>query len=818
MKTNRQKKINLPKSGFNRSRFNWSHDVNTTFSWGEIQPTQCKLIQPNSKTMLSTQELIRLAPMVEPTFGRIKFKTFNQFVPIADLFGNYDAMMAQEPISTAFGTKVPQAMPSIILGRLCSYVLHGARVNIYWSIGNSNADRLANYNNGLFTTTYRDSSTVPPATSGAYTALLNSGVLSNYINGYVNLDSSLNTGYRVCLIPALMEQSSMKECYIDSIDATKSYDNPNKPSVIPLAPTTFDELFPIKRSVDVDANGYPARYREVTFDSADYTIDFSVKTSDNSVYYYSLLVELSDFGKRIRKVLQGCGYQIDFSSNNEVSLMPLFAQYKAYFDVFGLQLYHGWETTHCAKVLQSIDQCFIESISHNYPSNNPLVQDLPNLHNDYTFVNGNEFIRFMLDEIGNEWYTEDPDWIGSHIDKLAVSPQAEIGTSLATSKFISIDASGLTGPHLDVNQVVNADGTVPSMEQYSNYQLSNGANENSVLGFIDNIQHSQVDTDLLKRMYRWVNRNTLIGREIAKLLRAQGLGDYVDECKSNFIGSTDTMITISDVVSTADTNSGSGGAYLGEYGGKGLQYLENKMLIFENDTAGYWVTLATIVPESGYTQGLDPTLLCLKKFDLYNPDFDAIGMELTTKQVVCAARFMHPVSPAIALEGREGFGFTPQMSRFKVCQNLTNGDFNRHALRTKYLPFTLDKQLSYNDWVSAIEGYDENNKKNVVVVNRTNTLNKLAVAGDVWRTPTKFPWLGNFNRIFYNEGSDGNLTAQLSTLEGYLIGWESYNSDNFLSHAIYNLQCEAPMKPIENSYGLNEDINPTHGVITSSKA
>ena len=399
MKTNRQKKINLPKSGFNRSRFNWSHDVNTTFSWGEIQPTQCKLIQPNSKTMLSTQELIRLAPMVEPTFGRIKFKTFNQFVPIADLFGNYDAMMAQEPISTAFGTKVPQAMPSIILGRLCSYVLHGARATVYWSVGDSNAARLNSYNDGILMTSYRDSPTSSAPRDLAATALFDSGVLSNYTNGYVNLDSSLNTGYRVCLLPAAMLQSSMKECYIDSIDSTKSFDNPNKPSVIPLAASSFAHLFPVNRSYAVE--DVPNNQREVTFDSADYTIDFSVKTNDNSVYYYSLLVELSDFGKRIRKVLQGCGYQIDFSSNNEVSLIPLFAQYKAYFDVFGLQLYHGWETTHCAKVLQSIDQCFVESISHNYPSNNPLIQDLPNLHNDYTFVNGNEFIRFMLDEIGN---------------------------------------------------------------------------------------------------------------------------------------------------------------------------------------------------------------------------------------------------------------------------------------------------------------------------------------------------------------------------------------------------------------------------------
>ena len=776
MKANRQKKIVLPKSGFKRSPFHWNHDVNTTFGWGEIQPTQCKLIQPNSKTTFSTQELIRLAPLVEPTFGRVKYKSFNQFVPIADLFGNYDAMMAQEPISTAFGTKIPEALPSIILGRLCSYVLHGAHGTIYWAQGSSNATRLANYNAGKMGTIYRASVNASAPSDSNVTALFNSGVLTSQANAYVNLDTILNTGTRVTLIPALMEQSAMKECYIDSVTPTDSFDNPNKPSVIPFAATAFSDFFPVKRSVAPET--IPPRMREVTFESADYSIDFSVKDSSDNIYYYSLLVELSDFGKRIRKVLQGCGYQIDFGSKTEVSLMPLFAQFKAYFDVFGLQLYHGWETTHCAKVLQSFDQTFITNISKNYPSlgYTPLVQDLPNLYNDYGFANGNEFIRFMLDDIGNEWYTEEPDWIGSHIDKLAVSPKAAIGTSLSSSKFISVDSSGLAGPHLDSVNVINADGTIDSQEAggangLPGTQLNNGTNQNSVLGFIDNVEHSQVDTDLLKRLYRWVNRNTLIGREIAKLLRAQGLGDYVDECKSNFIGSTDTMITISDVVSTADTNNGSDGAYLGEYGGKGLQYLENKTLVFENDVAGYWVTLATIVPESGYTQGLDPTLLCLKKFDLYNPDFDAIGMELTTKQVVCASRFVVPVSASVAVEGAEGFGFTPQMSRFKVCQNLVNGDFNRHALRTKYLPFTLDKQLSYNDWIGSVENYDENSGINFVDVNRTNTLVKMSVAGDIWRTPTKYPWLGNFNRIFYNEGSDGNITAALSTLEGYLIGF-----------------------------------------------
>ena len=104
MKANKQKKINIKNSGFKRSRFNWSHDVNTTHTWGEIQPTQCKLLIPGSKTTMSTQDLIRLAPMVAPTFGRVKYKTFSQFVALSEIFPNWDAFMAQEPVTKSGGT------------------------------------------------------------------------------------------------------------------------------------------------------------------------------------------------------------------------------------------------------------------------------------------------------------------------------------------------------------------------------------------------------------------------------------------------------------------------------------------------------------------------------------------------------------------------------------------------------------------------------------------------------------------------------------------------------------------------------------------
>ena len=336
---------------------------------------------------------------------------------------------------------------------------------------------------------------------------------------------------------------------------------------------------------------------------------------------------------------------------------------------------------------------------------------------------------------------------------------------------------------------------------------------NGAAGFIKQVEHGYIDSELLKRMYKWVNRNTLLGRTIAKILRAQGLGKYVDECKSNFIGSTDTMITISDVVSNADTLQSNGsGAVLGEYGGRGIEYNASNTLVFENDAYGYWITLATVVPEAGYTQGLDPTLTCDTPFKFYQPDFDALGMEATTKQTIVGNKFLCGYDSSVPNGYAKTFGFIPRMSRFKVTQNLVNGDFNRHNMRNTYLPYTLDKQLNVNDYDEVYNVYTPvsgSNPANVIeMVAKSIGTNDMPIAGNIWRTPTKYQWLGNFDRIFYNFHDDGKGVGSKLHGDGDVAnipGFVAYNEDNFLAHSIYDVQCYAPMKPIEESYGDDEN-------------
>lgn len=831
MRVNKQSKIKVPRSGYKRSRFNWTHDVNTTFSWGEIQPTQCKLLIPGSKTTMSSQNLIRMAPMVAPTFGRIKYKTFNQFVGMSEIHPNFAAMMAQQAITRNGNTFVPKVVPSISLGQLSYYTLFGAKATLYWinptkTTAQQNADLAA----GRWTTSFRK-----PKSDGS--AWVQDLLVSNILNAVASTSSSGSTsgkcfctnavgiprsnssvlpnvpdvGQRVTFLPSNLRGGS----FLNSIFGTSFTDGDY---VVTLGLNNIGQLIPVDKSVNADPNSsnplianMTAFDTQVTMEGADYVIHGTMPWQSNTTVHIAIAFELSEYGKRIRKIIQGCGYQIDFNNPDKVSVLPLLAQFKAYFDVFGLQLYQNWEITSCARLIDYIKNRNVASIDMNtYTSASDRMCSLPTLNSAVATAANQYFVDFMLGEVANEWYTENADFIGAHLPQLAVSPKAD------PFGFISVDSTGAiefganvtnppgnsgAGSSLGQDMQVSADGTSMTMDANA-----------EVHGFINQVQHGQVDAELLKRMYKWTNRNTVLGREIAKILRAQGLGKFVDECKSNYIGSSDDMITISDVTSLAATSEAS----LGEFGGKGIQYTESsKTLVFENDEFGYWVTLATVVPESGYTQGIDPTLKVLDKMNFYNPDFDALGMELTGKDTIVGNSYFS----SIDVYQKRSFGFIPRYSKFKVTQNLVNGDFNRHSTRSTYLPYTLDKQINVNDFESTKFTYTQRTGEDpsdttdwsteAVWIKKSPSSDELPVASNVYRIPTKYAWLGNFDRIFRDIPVSDTHTNEWSTLRvgdyKALPGFDAFDEDNFLSHGIYDVQCYAPMKPINESYGLEDD-------------
>ena len=80
MKNNILGKIKVALGNRNKAHLSLSHDVSTTASFGDVQPTICKLVLPNSNGHVSTKTLVRFGTMLAPTFGRIKAKEYHTLV------------------------------------------------------------------------------------------------------------------------------------------------------------------------------------------------------------------------------------------------------------------------------------------------------------------------------------------------------------------------------------------------------------------------------------------------------------------------------------------------------------------------------------------------------------------------------------------------------------------------------------------------------------------------------------------------------------------------------------------------------------------
>lgn len=764
MRNNTLSKIAVKTASRPRSHFNLAHDVNTTASFGDLQPLQCRFIVPNGKMTSNIKTLIRLAPMLRPTFGRLKAKTWHSFVDIDDICPQYAAMMAQEPSNFGGNTYTPTKLPHIMLGYLSSLVLIGSKCTAY------KVPTGANLNGTSFqayTAQYAslDGSDLPTEGNAIWTDVADNAVGAIYPTPVTLPFFDNYNGWCIRLNKLFTSWS---------INGTSQSPFPNN-IVIPVCnqnKQSFFEFTGVNEPSAPNTTGL-MDLSSVSLDGADYVVPF---TANN--HQYLLAFRLSAYGKRLRKVLIGCGYQINFDSSTDVSLLPLFAWYKAYFDSFGLCLYNNYESTNLFELINKI-------AANNVHDMKPVFQQT---QSNICFA---PFWGFIND-LANCWVTDGQDFVSLHTAKTGIAP------SNPTPNFFDVD--------------VNT-GFTPNVANPSPYDENGHA-------YINDVLHGQLDSEYLKILYRNTNRSTLAGRRIAELLRMQGLGDYANECKSNFIGYNETIITISDVVNNSDTfNAASGqGMLLGDYAGRGLEYNESKTFTFETEKGGYWVTLFAVVPESGYCQGIDPNILSVDKMSCYNPDYDGLGMAADKKLTILGNRDVY-----IGESGAQDatFGFAPQYTALKIAQNKANGDFSLRGTRSEYTPFTLDKLIFAGDFITS------NTSQSVPTgcvgrqVNRTFKYADVPTAGDAWRYVSRYPWLNNFMRIFAQVGELEKLTYNLfgDFFNNASVFWLSYNEyDNFMVHNIVNSQAYLPMLPIERSFETSEEGNEGGANSTINKA
>lgn len=463
-------------------------------------------------------------------------------------------------------------------------------------------------------------------------------------------------------------------------------------------------------------------------------LDWYEVVSDSSATYLIGGI-YSGYARDLRKILIGCGYQLN-ASNAPVSLLPLFAYYKAYFDLFYPARDLTWKDTQAFGFMESIEQ-----------SNSPAISAWGTVD-----TTRNLWLGF-LDELANAFYTQNPDYVSAHI----TGTQLPISTANSSVSFVDPEGNA---DHVSAGTAHQAEWNIDTSSG-DTYQLGGPA------------------LTLLRRLTQRLNSHTAIGGRIREFLRSVFNSDYRDEKESNFIGSQITNIDISEVMSQAETSEG----YLGEYAGKGRAVNPGNYNTFTSHDFGFVVTMIGIVPDSRYCQAVDPLLRHVGRRDFYDRMIDSTTLVPTPKYCIYGCQDLSTEDSYNTITYNNGFGNIPAYMEYKQAYDVLNGQMSQPSKRSSYLPFTLDKILPFS-W--HFEGNGTTWIYNFASLDLVN--------GSIWRYIGKDQWLGYFNRIFINSGKLNGFAMESDNYRFNQV------DDNFIIHNYIDLNVTAQWLPVADSF------------------
>lgn len=495
---------------------------------------------------------------------------------------------------------------------------------------------------------------------------------------------------------------------------------------------------------------------------ADYILQADY-ADDGTDGQYMLCFEFSSDAKHIRKQLIGLGYSLNGEDNKLVSIAPLLAYYKAYYDYFGLTREKQFEQTTCFRVIGLIWDYYTSFYQ---------------LDDTVTSVNLSVFISF-LSEFASLYYTDASSYIAAHrsiplnsanipnIDTGRYSLSEYMQNSSFSKDYINENRYGV--PHIS---------TTPALPTW-------------------------LSIDLLRRLSRFVSKDSVIGKRLSDWVKVHYGSDVsfnlFQDCFN--ISEWRTAIDIDDVFSTsetADVGNKNKGDYLGAYAGKGIGFGKGGFT-FKAPTHGFVFVMSCIVPITNIFQGNDPTLYAIDNDTIPHPEFDALGYEFTPKGVFLSDNFLLGLTDDLGLT-KKGFGWVPRYTGFKVKKNIVNGDMCCGYYKRDLLPYFNDRLiLSHSASLTPItddKGVETGNYKFSIANNDVPS------ASTSWQQICKYGFLTNYNRLFYNSKADlvDDFYFKSRPLEYGL-------NDNFITQTVFDVRVTNWLKPVQNSYDTVDEVD-----------
>lgn len=771
MRNNIQNDVKIESATTHVTKKDLSGSVNNTYQIGRVGVLASRLLLADSKSMAAPESLVQTAPLVSPCYAKQFYRQWHMFVPLEDVFKNYSALMTDKEISRNGTLITPTRFPHAPANFISSFVLNGSKCTMWFQQLNKA---------GIST----------PVTAGDPTGEFFSG---RDMDEYITLDSIAGVSARVLLSGLVDEALPALQWQPDS-DGVPTFNLGYLNSISPytlISGNLVEKTF-ILPSLDED---------EAATDEMGYDYNsFSTPESADIVFYKTFTVSvpggplgddmpvrfrcaycfrLSTWGAELYKVLNGLGYSLDPDDTSDYSILPLIATFKAYWDIFGLNLWQNYESTRAGMLQTYYDNkadCDVSTDANAKPL----------------------FYQFMRDELGQMWVTEKNDYISAHL------PQPVIGGANETPLFGLADVlegTGDSGP----SRVISVFQRDYPEDGQPDIALKDGHAR------ISKIQHGYLDSEILKRMYKATNTQTQFGQLIVAQMRTQGLGTYLERTRTNFIGDFKVSLDVSGVTATSDTyqSATKDGRPLGSRAGKCVGYgKKNKKLWYKTDCVGWWIALDAITADSGWAQGVDLTNKVTRREEMYQPLYDGAGLKINNADVlvgrkdICLIDFELP--DASRSPAAHPWGYMTRFAEFKVGRNTENGGFALKSRRNYFLTYDMNK-LIFLDNLLAFDVKDKSTETlKYLRVARGVSLDDLPIAGNPYRFLARYPWLSNLGRIFANVGrSLPSFMLAGGALEFLRKAWEYVflNDDNYIVQTDLWFKTWNASIPIEDTYG-----------------
>lgn len=796
-------KVNLSNSKHNKSYFPISIDSSSTANFGECLPLFCHELPPNSHCTINVRDAVRFAPLSFPTFGKAFLKTYSFCHKISDLYPPFNDLLAQTPYTSFSGsTYVPSSVPSLPLWFLWLTVLSNCEFTFYktdftkvksYSSDSSHPFVVSDLDYSIVDTiTYTDGSTTTNPDLDSVSGTLPYLILYTLQNGVSTLSSSVAASFGTSMAPYVQYMENQGITSDDLLFYSRFGNNigsvycpPAGGTRAAVTPGSADFIVPISTSVPgmLRRSGTGVGTFSFMWNKFSY-VSSNNPTLNNSLKDVFVCIRLTDSGKFLRKILMGLGYQIA-PINKQVSILPLFAYFKSYFETFAPKRFVKFDQTSFSRLINSCvntgksiqDLITNRVINSNYP------------------LSGEISWNYIIDDLLSCYYTKNTDYFSAQI----IGMINDYGNDL-NQKFLGVYRDSGSDPNEQLQTIVSdvAAGVVPSV------------NLTTDTGYM----HTQSQQNILSRLTQFVNRRSVAGSKIASLLKSVfGISPKEVEDNNFFLGSDSIDVNFGDVFSTAETAEGS----LGEYAGKAVASGSGGVYNVDTDCHSLIFSFSVIVPRTQYVQGVNPILSHVKGTDFYNPMFDGLTLLPTSRTALYCGdgNYAHDDSTS--------FGNLPIYSEYKtkVCGILT-GDLSLNSTRSTYDSFTMDELISSSTLIT-------DNSEDVTPANISGSYqnihydyNKL-VCGTMWRYLGRWLWLGRFDRIFVNNrinftdflssvlptSVDGDLQSTRNTIR---------TDDNLVVHHVIDLNINSAMVPLAGSWMTDDMLSlDQDGVMVQSE-